>query len=210
MLSNLWQGFWECRRVGGTHTRDKGEKDRKLILSLYTCCEFQPDFSFQRCGQIIWRRQNLNGVNRWPGWFLAWFFPPYIGALFPTVPSHSVHDPQLTHLPGVGLRPKYLPSLCTSPQPWSICLKKNISYPMHVSGHGMVEWVQRHACAKLSGTVWLAGGWVFHGGDQLYKGTCLCKLKLDAPNTNLSRVQSVGMSRIEVNWRFQSCHALYY
>jgi len=24
------------------------------------------------------------------------FFPPDIGALFPTVPSHSVHDPQLT------------------------------------------------------------------------------------------------------------------
>jgi len=31
------------------------------------------------------------------------------------------------------------------------------SYPMHVSGHGMVEWVQRYACAKISGTVWLAG-----------------------------------------------------
>jgi len=29
---------------------------------------------------------------------------------------------------------------------------------MHVSGHGMVEWVQRYSCAKLSETDWLAGG----------------------------------------------------
>jgi hypothetical protein len=35
---------------------------------------------------------------------------------------------------------------------------KNYSYPMHVSGHGMVEWVQRYAFAKLSETIWLAGG----------------------------------------------------
>ena len=40
-----------------------------------------------------------------------------------------------------------------------------ISYPMHVSGHEMVEGVQRYACAKLIETIWLAGGWVFHGGD---------------------------------------------
>jgi hypothetical protein len=40
------------------------------------------------------------------------------------------------------------------------------SYPMHDSGHGMVEWVQRYACAKLSVIIWLAGGRVFHRGDQ--------------------------------------------
>jgi hypothetical protein len=37
---------------------------------------------------------------------------------------------------------------------------------MHVSGHKMVEWVQEYACAKLSENIWLAGGWVFHGGDR--------------------------------------------
>jgi len=37
---------------------------------------------------------------------------------------------------------------------------------MHDSGHGMVEWVQRYACAKLSVIIWLAGGRVFHRGDQ--------------------------------------------
>ena len=36
--------------------------------------------------------------------------------------------------------------------------EQKISYPMHVSGHGMVEWLQRYACAKLSETIWLAGG----------------------------------------------------
>ena len=36
--------------------------------------------------------------------------------------------------------------------------EQKISYPMHVSGHRMVEWVQRYACAKLSETVWRAGG----------------------------------------------------
>jgi len=29
---------------------------------------------------------------------------------------------------------------------------------MHVLGHGMVEWVHRYACEKLSETIWLAGG----------------------------------------------------
>jgi hypothetical protein len=28
-MSNLGQGYWECRRVGGTHTRDTGEKMKK-------------------------------------------------------------------------------------------------------------------------------------------------------------------------------------
>ena len=30
-MSNLGQGYWECRRKGGTHTRDTGEKDRKYV-----------------------------------------------------------------------------------------------------------------------------------------------------------------------------------
>jgi hypothetical protein len=40
----------------------------------------------------------------------------------------------------------------------SLLKGKKVSYPMHVSGHEMVEWVQRYACAKLSETIWLAGG----------------------------------------------------
>jgi len=45
--SNLGQGYWESWWVGGTHTRDTGEKD--INLSLYTCCEFQPGFCSQSC-----------------------------------------------------------------------------------------------------------------------------------------------------------------
>jgi len=29
-MSNSGQGYWECRRVGGTHTRDTGGKDGNL------------------------------------------------------------------------------------------------------------------------------------------------------------------------------------
>ena len=33
-MSSLGQGYWECRRVEGTHTRDKGGKDRKRCRSI--------------------------------------------------------------------------------------------------------------------------------------------------------------------------------
>ena len=33
-MSSLGQGYWECQRVEGTHTRDKGEKDRKICRSI--------------------------------------------------------------------------------------------------------------------------------------------------------------------------------
>jgi len=39
---------------------------------------------------------------------------------------------------------------------------------MHVSGHGLVEWVQRYTCAKLSETILLAGEWVFYKGNLQY------------------------------------------
>ena len=32
--SNLGQGYWESRRVGGTHTRDTGGKDIKICRSI--------------------------------------------------------------------------------------------------------------------------------------------------------------------------------
>ena len=50
-MSSLGQGYWERWRVGGTHTRDTGEKEK--IMSLLTYCEFQPGFCSQGCGQII-------------------------------------------------------------------------------------------------------------------------------------------------------------
>ena len=40
---------------------------------------------------------------------------------------------------------------------------------MHVSGHRMVEWVQSYACAKLSETIWLAGGEFFTGATTFNK-----------------------------------------
>jgi len=64
---------------------------------------------------------------------------------------------------------KRLSILCTFSQTQTfkhLLKEQKISYPMHVSGHGMVEWVQRYACAKSSETVWLAGGQVVHGGTQ--------------------------------------------
>jgi len=61
-MSNLGQGYWECRRVEGTHTRDKGGKDKSL--SLHTCSEFSPVFSSQRCCQFIRVKLNLNGAYR--------------------------------------------------------------------------------------------------------------------------------------------------
>ena len=39
---------------------------------------------------------------------------------------------------------------------------------MHVSGHELMQWVQRYACAKLSETVWLAGGALFMGMAYMY------------------------------------------
>jgi hypothetical protein len=50
-MSNLGQGYWECQRVEGTHTRDKGEKEK--ILSLHICSEFPRGFSSQGCGKIM-------------------------------------------------------------------------------------------------------------------------------------------------------------
>jgi hypothetical protein len=31
-MSDFGQGYWECREVGGTHTRDAGEEDKDLSL----------------------------------------------------------------------------------------------------------------------------------------------------------------------------------
>ena len=123
---NSGQGYWECRRVEGTHKGQRGK--RRKTLSLHTCFKFHPGFSSQHCCQFIRVNLNLNGANRCPGLFLAYCSPCDTGVLFPTVPSHSVHDPQLTpesifQVPFFCpfFAPKYLPSLYTSSQPYSIC-----------------------------------------------------------------------------------------
>jgi len=60
---------------------------------------------------------------------------------------------------GLG-RPCEKPTLPVSLSPTlkHLLKEQKISYPMHVSGHGMVGWMQRNACAKLSETIWLAAG----------------------------------------------------
>ena len=49
-MSSLGQGYWERWRVGGTHTRDTGEKEKNL--SLLTYCEFQPGFALRVEGKL--------------------------------------------------------------------------------------------------------------------------------------------------------------
>ena len=33
-MSNLGQGYWECRQVEGTHTRNKGKKEKSVASYL--------------------------------------------------------------------------------------------------------------------------------------------------------------------------------
>ena len=42
-MSILGQGYWECRQVGGTHTRDTGGKDRNICRSV-PAASFNPVF----------------------------------------------------------------------------------------------------------------------------------------------------------------------
>jgi len=76
------------------------------------------------------------------------------------------------NLPGVVFScPDISPASAPLPNLQASAGRTKSSYPMHVSGHEMVEWVQRYACAKLSETIRLAGGWVIHGGNQLSHST---------------------------------------
>ena len=47
-VSNSGQGYWECLRVGGTHTWNTGENDKFMLLQI--CCAFKPGFCYQSCG----------------------------------------------------------------------------------------------------------------------------------------------------------------
>ena len=140
-MSNLWQGYWECRRVEGTHTRDRGKRQKYVapyllqVSSRFFLSALRPNYI-------------TSTKFKW-GQLAAWlifgiFFPPDIGALFPTLPSHSVHDPQLT--PELRANKRWLMnfrgcrlvdceewclfchqiSSCTSPKPSSTYWKKRI------------------------------------------------------------------------------------
>jgi hypothetical protein len=50
-MSNLGQGYWGCREVGGTHTRDIGEKDKKICRST-SAAIFSPVFVTRVAGLI--------------------------------------------------------------------------------------------------------------------------------------------------------------
>jgi len=54
----MGQGYWYSRRVGGTHTRDTGEVDRKICCSL-PAASFSPVFALRVAGVNI-----LHGANR--------------------------------------------------------------------------------------------------------------------------------------------------
>jgi len=73
-MSNLGQGYWERRRVGGTHTRDTGKKGRKKCCSLPTV-SFSPDFALIVAAKYIsWTK------FKW-GQSVAWLI---FGIIFPT------------------------------------------------------------------------------------------------------------------------------
>jgi hypothetical protein len=107
--------------------------------------------------------------------FPTWHWCVFSNCAFsfsPWPPTHTRVEGKQTMINGFDLWIQRVPRQI-SPQPlhlsptFKYLLKEHkISYPMHVSGRVMVEWVQRYACAKLSETIWLAGGWVFHGGAQ--------------------------------------------
>jgi len=132
-MSNLGQGYWERWRVGGTHTRDTGEKEKKM--SLHTAASFSLVFVLRVAAKQTmiyeFKRVQIGGLcEEWCLFCHLTFFSAQI-------------SPQ----------PLYLS------QTFKHLLKgQKISYLMHVSGHRTVEWVQRYACAKLSETIWLAGG----------------------------------------------------
>ena len=50
-MSDLGQGYWTCREVGGTHTKDTGGKDRKYVApyllrvsSRFLLSELRPNY----------------------------------------------------------------------------------------------------------------------------------------------------------------------
>ena len=147
VMSSLGQGYWERWRVGGTHTRDTGEKEKNL--SLHSCCEFQPGFCSQSCGQIIWLKFNW---GQSVAWLIYGIFYPTWHSLCLPLQSMTPNSHQRVRiwtmwrmvpvlLPDIFPRPNISPASAPLPNLQSTCWKEKKSYPMYVSGHGMVEWV---------------------------------------------------------------------
>jgi len=93
-MSNLGQGYWECLRVEGTHTRDKGEKIK--ICHSIPASSLIPVFSSQCCWRFIRVKLNLNGVNQWSVEQAVWFFLSVAAQLLCCTRDHSCSRPQ-TH-----------------------------------------------------------------------------------------------------------------
>jgi len=141
MLSNLGQGYRECRRVGGTHTRDKGGKDRKIFRSK-TAASSSPVFALSVAANLyasdwIWMGP-INGLC----WIAVWFLCCTRNHSCSRPQTHTKYAAQYAWVLGtdrswIGTQvvkresifqmsffaSKYLPSLCTSPKPSSICWK---------------------------------------------------------------------------------------
>ena len=96
-MSNLGQGYWDCRRVEGTQTRDAGEKDRKICRSLPTA-SFSPVFALRVAAELYdFDKFSMGSIG-----CLVDFWH-----IFP----HLIYE----------FHPNISPALCTSPQPSSIC-----------------------------------------------------------------------------------------
>jgi hypothetical protein len=94
-MSNSGQGYWECLRVGGTHTRDTEGKEK--ICRSIPALSFLPVFALSVAGK-------LNGFDKIK-----------MGSI-----SRLVDFKHIYLIISTWHWPKYLPSLCTSPQPSSM------------------------------------------------------------------------------------------
>jgi len=149
--SNLRQGYWESRRVEGTHTRDTGEKDKSVASYLLrVLARF-----FLSALPGIYRRQ----IKFDWGQKMACAKSGVVFLKSCTTISVLHSRPQLLLSPNSHRICRVMCLILHLYQTYKHLLKEQkISYPMLVSGHGLVEWVQRYACAKLGETIWLAGG----------------------------------------------------
>jgi len=95
-MSSLGQGYWERRRVGDTHTRDTGKKE-KTCRSLPTA-SFSPVFALRVAAELYdFDKFSMGSIG-----CLVDFWH-----IFP----HLIYE----------FHPNISPALCTSPQPSSIC-----------------------------------------------------------------------------------------
>ena len=151
LQGRIREGYWESRRVEGTHTRDTGEKDKSVASYLLrVLARF-----FLSALPGIYRRQ----IKFDWGQKMACAKSGVVFLKSCTTISVLHSRPQLLLSPNSHRICRVMCLILHLYQTYKHLLKEQkISYPMLVSGHGLVEWVQRYACAKLGETIWLAGG----------------------------------------------------